>query len=761
MNIKFSFLTSSALTFLLLPFQSQLVHAQSAVGSLIQEVVITSTKKKDVENVQDVAGSLNAFGEEQLDALKVRDITSLSFSTPNVMLDDIGTTKGTANFSVRGLGVNSSIPTIEPAVGVFVDGIYYGTNAGVIFDTFDLESVEVLRGPQGVLFGRNVTGGAVILNTADPSFDPVSKFKVAVEGGDKAQAENYYLQASTTGSLIDDVLAGKIAVYHNYDKGWFKNLADNSTFGASDTIIVRPSFKWTPLASTEIIFKYEYGEYNGDGPAAQNHINGSGLVVSPAFTPLGAQSFQRDTFDFAIDEVGYNDSTWNNAVLETNIDVALGDGRITNILGYRDIKGDSLSDIDSTTAFIFHGESVTEQDQISNELRYNGQFGVINITTGIFYFEQDLTYAEFRSFPLFPNPIAGTGFTLSGGGILEQTTWGVFANIDFEVNDKLTLNLGVRYNDEEKEVQVASLDIVNQTTNGNLDTDCRVTSGDCTFDFTELNGDETTFNSDNVAPRVGFKYALNDAARIYGHWARSYRAGGYNFRDTSSVEEPGPFDDERVDSFELGLKSEPTARSKFNMAIFQTNIKDMQRELNIPDPALGITQIIKNTADAEIIGIEVDGQIAVLDNLLLLAAVGYLDGDYEEIFEDLNNNGLVGDSEDFDLEIPRLAELTYSLGLVYDLNLGSRTANLNINYAYRDDSKYTDDNTGFLDEIERLDASFTVNMNDNIDLSLYGKNLLNEVLYGSDTQLPTTIGGTFAPLNKGQVIGLELIGRFD
>lgn len=760
MNIKFSFLTSSALTFLLLPFQSQLVHAQSAVGSLIQEVVITSTKKKDVENVQDVAGSLNAFGEEQLDALKVRDITSLSFSTPNVMLDDIGTTKGTANFSVRGLGVNSSIPSIDPAVGVFVDGIYYGTNAGVIFDTFDLESVEVLRGPQGVLFGRNVTGGAVILNTADPSFDPVSKFKVAVEGGDKAQAENYYLQASTTGSLIDDVLAGKIAVYHNYDKGWFKNLADNSTFGASDTIIVRPSFKWTPLASTEIIFKYEYGEYNGEGPAAQSHINGRNLSNAGLAASFGAGSFKRDTFDFAIDEVGYNNSTWNNAVLETNIDVAFGDGRITNILGYRDIKGEALSDIDATTSFIFHGETLTEQDQISNELRYNGQFGAVNLTAGIFYFEQDLVYAEARR-------LLSGAVNLSGGGVLDQTTYGIFINTEFQVTDNLSLNAGVRYSDEEKEAEVASIDVTTQTITGNINSGCSVSVGDCVYNFSNENGDDATFKTDNIAPRVGFKYALNDAARIYGHWARSFRAGGYNFRDSSDLsgDDPGPFDDERVDTFELGIKSEPTDRSRLNIAIFQTNIKDMQRELNRSDNTSGVAQIIKNTADAEIIGIEVDGQIAVLDNLLLLAAVGYLDGEYEKVFEDINFDNVI-DSTDLALEIPRLAELTYNLGFVYDLVLGSRTANLNVNYAYRDDSKYTDDNLGFLDENERLDASITVNMNDNIDISLYGKNLLNEVLHGSDTQLPDTLsgfplGGTFAPLNKGQVIGLELIGRFD
>ena len=121
-------------------------------------IVVTGTKKAGGENVQDAALAITAYGSETLDALQVRDISSLSFKMPNVALDEVGTTKGVANFAIRGLGVNSSIPSIDPAVGVFVDGVYLGINGGVVFDTFDLESVEVLRGPQGILFGRNVTG---------------------------------------------------------------------------------------------------------------------------------------------------------------------------------------------------------------------------------------------------------------------------------------------------------------------------------------------------------------------------------------------------------------------------------------------------------------------------------------------------------------------------------------------------------------------------------------------------------------------------
>lgn len=112
------------------------------------EIIVTGSKTQDPENVQDVAIAVTAFNEDTLEAFKIRDIQGLSFQAPNVSLDQVGTSRGTANFSIRGLGINSSIPSIDPTVGVFVDGVYLGINGGVVFDLFDLESVEILRGPQ-------------------------------------------------------------------------------------------------------------------------------------------------------------------------------------------------------------------------------------------------------------------------------------------------------------------------------------------------------------------------------------------------------------------------------------------------------------------------------------------------------------------------------------------------------------------------------------------------------------------------------------
>ncbi len=185
-----------------------------ASATMLDDIVVTAQKREQL--LQDVPVAVTAFDAEQLDALKVRDLTNLSIRMPNVSLDDAGTARGIANFSIRGLGINSSIPGIDPTVGVFIDGVYMGSNATMLYDTFDLEAVEVLRGPQGVLFGRNVVGGAVLLNTRTPTDRYEATVRSAVEGGGKAP--NVYV-AGTLNAPLTETLGARFSVYSNQDQG--------------------------------------------------------------------------------------------------------------------------------------------------------------------------------------------------------------------------------------------------------------------------------------------------------------------------------------------------------------------------------------------------------------------------------------------------------------------------------------------------------------------------------------------------------------
>ncbi len=709
----------------------QTIETERDPARVLGAVVVSATKRSGTD-VQDVPLAVSAYGSEQLDALNFHDLQSLSYDLPNVQMEEIGTSRGYANFSIRGLGINSSIPSIDPTVGTFIDGVYIGVGAGVNLDNFDIESIEVLRGPQSVLFGRNVTGGAVLIKTTTPSDEFKFDGRVAMESG-----ENYYASGVLSGPLsLDAGLSGKIALYYNDDGGYFDNKFDGSKQGKAQTFIIRPALRWQG-ESADATFRFERGESEGDGPAAQNHNNGVG--------PGGL--FDRDTFDFSIDNRGFYDNDWTMVNLTANQDIDFGDGKVTAILGYRDVNALADSDIDATPFNLFHSASSLVQDQMSGELVYAGTFGNVDVTSGAYYFEQTMEYVEQRR-------ILGGAVTTLGGGTQNTDQWAFYAMADIHLNTQWTLTLGTNYGHEEKDVVVQTLLPVAIT--GSF---CQIGKGCARGDF--VSSDDW----DAFSPRVGLQYKPDPGTNVYATWTRGYRSGGYNLRNTSLTAAPGPFDQETVDSFELGLKKDLLdGRLRLNSAAFHNEISDLQREVVVPDVSAGFVQLLKNTADATIDGFEVEAQFVPLENWVFSAQVGYLDGQYDSLKSSLNfPDDRIIDAKDFALKLPRLAPWTYGVSVVNKTRLrdvGELSSTLR--YSHRDKNFALDSNVGFYDAADILNFDFTLRLNDSrTSVSLYGDNVLDEVTFGFDSNLPNTIGrtplgGTFSPLNKGRVYGLEL-----
>jgi len=705
----------------------------SAVARVLGTVTVTATKKADVENVQSVPVAITAFNSETLEALQVRDVSSLSYSAPNIQLEDIGTARGTANFSIRGLGINSSIPSIDPTVGVFVDGVYLGVNNGVVLDLFDLDSVEILRGPQGLLFGRNTTGGAVLINTGNPTDTFQYKAKATYEGpvDDGRGGPSSTLQAGVSGPIIEGLLNGKLGAYYNYDEGYFNNRFTNDNIGEAQTYILRGALEFTPTEDLTVLGKLEAFSTRTDGPAARN----SGV-------------YSRDSFDVAVDNVGYYENDTIFASLRTDYDVNFGNGRITNIFGYRDLDSTSNGDIDALPLFLFHSDTELVQEQISNELRYAGTFGKAEITTGLFYFNQEIGYTERRRLPTV------TPAQFNGGGFQDHTVYGVFGQLDYAITDKLTGIFGLRYGTEEKTVDITYV---------RPRPFCSVVQGTCPTTGTnplvpgEPNGFTDSEEWSNLNPKIGFQYTVDDLTQFYGHFTQGVRSGGYNFRITNAAAfealfPPGgsrAFDEEEVNAYEIGFKHETAdRRGQLNAAVFLNDIKDMQRELNLSSPTSGVAQTIVNTADAEILGFEAEGRYALTDNFLLTANLGIISAEYTDVIFDISGNGSVG-PEDLALALPRVPETTYGVGALYDLDLGDRGSLVSrVSFQHRDEFAYTDNNFGYIDEADQVDANFTWNTPyDGFSVSLFGKNLLDEAIAGGDTQVP--FGGALAPLVPG------------
>lgn len=748
--------------------QAQEQPQRRGSAALLEEVVVTARKRE--EGSQDVPLSITAFGADQIEALKVRDLTSLSVGMPNVALDDVGTTRGTANFSIRGLGISASIPSIDPTVGVFVNGVYLGVNNGIIFDVFDLESIEVLRGPQGVLFGRNVTGGAILMNTKKPGEEFEGTARFAVDGGGDGGL-NYYAMG-TVGGPVTDTLGLKLTAYYNEDEGYFRreafepNGVTAEDVGAVEQTMIRPTLVWTPTDMSELVIRYEYTDISGDGAVAQSHTNGRG-------EPGAFVNFDRESFGNSNDFIGYQNIETDFLTVEYNQGVSLGDGTVTAIYGWRKSTSESGSDIDGQPVWAFHSAAWLDTEQDSLELRYNGQFGDFNVTTGAYWFQNDLGYHERRNLAGAPVGNLAPAVIQDGGGLYGVETLGLFVATDYDITDRLTLTAGLRYTDEEKYGDIASL-AANQSAGigfdaqGNptyaFDFRCNLVDssegfGTCPFDFNGKDDWQTW------SPKVGASYALTDESQIYGHWSRGFRSGGYNLRNTTPLFTPEAFDEEQVDNFELGYKSQQSW-GRLNAAFFYTQVEDMQREINFADPDAGVVQIIRNSADATLWGIELDGTFALSDNLLMMASFGYIDASYDDVFFDLNGDGVI-DGADKALGLPRAPEVTYSLGFNYDMELGSwGYATARINYAYRDEVFFTDNNLGFINEQDILDAGLDLYSNNGSWVfSLYGRNMLDTVKHGGDTQLSPTLagvptGGTFSPLMRGQTYGAEVTFNF-
>lgn len=730
------------------------VAQDGASGALLEEIVTTARKRSKAEAVQDVPVAVTAYGAAQIEALFVKKLEDLSYVMPNVQLESVGTFPGVQNFSIRGQGINSSIPSVDPTVGVFVDGIYLGTTYGAVIDTFDLETIEVLRGPQGLLFGRNVTGGAVVLRNARPDGEYGARMRFGATDEDQIN-----IAASIEGALIEDKLAAKMVVYYDDDPGYYESLnqslasnpaphpfqpfyivpADGSKVGALRTKLFRPTLVWTPSDTVDWTLILEHGITEGDGGAWTN-VSAQRAGVQADFATMS-------------DETGFTDIDWTQVVLETNIG-EVGNGTLTNILGYRRVNAASAADIDGTDLPIFSAPGVTDQKQISNEIRWSGSFGDNwESVIGFYYFDQDISYREARYIwlppPLGPAPF-GVNLQAALGGDMDSKNFGAFWSNDFHVGDAWTITAGLRYTDESKSGQI----IIGGCSDN--------TNFDCVTD--DLAGDW-----DNITPKVGAQFRVSDETQLYGFWSKGFRSGGFNFRNARpDVIPPGPTREEESNTIEVGFKSDfMDGKMRLNVAVFQNEIKDMQRELNMGDPQVIVLQATINAGDVTIKGAEVDFVALVSDNFSVNLSYGWQDGEYDSFdpfvpaFEaQLRLLGALGPNDVLiGSELPRLAPTNYSVGFSWDIPLSAGLLNLMANHSFRERHPYNDSNTEFFDDQRRTNASVNwFSSDDQWSISLYGRNLEDEANWGN----LTSIAGlwTAGPMKPGRQLGVEVNFRY-
>ncbi len=713
-------------------------------------ILVTATKKAVGEDLQGVPAAINAYGAEELASRHVQDLQGLTHAAPGVSLDQIGTFRGVANFAIRGLGVNSSIVSIDPAVGVFVDGVYQGVNSGAVFDLFDVGSIELLRGPQGVLFGRNTTGGAVLVNTADPedawSGSLRGSFDGPVDGGRGVGAMSI---RGTINAPLGENTAFRLAAMHVSDGGYFRNLANGGALGKAETYALRGGLSHG-TGALRIVAKGEYFSNSGDGAVTQNH----GL-------------YSRESFDLGLDNEGFiRARSWSGTL---RADYDLGHGTLTNIAGWRRYMQRTNNDIDSTPSFLFHSGTGLNQQQWSDELRYAGSFGGLDLTAGGYIFHQSLRYTEDRTIP--------PGAMQFGGGRLGHNVYGLFASADVPLTATVKLGAGLRWS---RDVKDAALTFIR------VRPACSVISGTCPVTGERVAGEPNGLTDrrswSNWAPKVSLNWTPDDQTLAYLSWSRAFRSGGYNVRIATpasflaiaAAAGSPAFGLEKVDSFEAGLKWQlANKRATVNLAAYQSNVANMQREIIQASASAGTAQSIYNTADTRIRGFEAEVRYALTPRLSLGAQLAHIDARYQWVLFDISGNGSIG-TEDYALEVPRAPRWSWGFGLKHDLPLGATSSlSTRLDFQHRSRLALTDSNVGWNRAGDFLDGSLTWRAPlKGVTLSLYGRNLLEQVQFAFETPVgfgagpfsdgnnrafdPSPAVGTFAPLSKGRVVGVEL-----
>ncbi len=702
--------------------------AADAVNSgALEEIVVTARKRK--ESLQDVGLAVSAMSRTEIERTFARDLTDLASVSPNLIIDETAQGPGgVAAIFIRGVGVADVEKNFDPAVGVVVDGIFLGANSGSLLRSIDLNSVEVLRGPQGTLFGRNTIGGLINITRTQPTGELGAKIRAGVEDYD-----TYYVDAVLNFGITDS-LAAKITLgKRDQGEGYYDNVTtgedgegevDYETYGinllwdASDDL----EFEFTyqkeetdqdtpPLLNTgqeRHLFCYAYGycSPSQDEPITGDRLEWAGQGLKPSAAPATRNDpfhvlDPEDVVPVALD-ASFDTDAWS---FETRWNVSESYS-IDYLYGHWESDEEIVSNWDGTPELLYGTNRPASYDQDSHELRLTYDAGgKLTFVSGLYYWDSsyDIDLNSWVSFNAnFP------GQLLDVYNYTEQTTESraVFFEGDYALTEALTLTLGGRYTEDEKESKQYGA------------------TNTITPPFT----DHPDEDWDEFTPRVGARYAFSDDVMVFATYSAGYRSGGFNGRVINGAIEEArdPYDPETVDNYELGIKSEwLDNRLRVNANLFYMEYDDKQEELQLPSPGLtGQKTVVTNAASATIQGVEVDVQAYVTERLSLRANIGYLDTEYD----DFEYTGLDGGTVDLsDLDFRRAPDWTGSLDATYEWEMGGGTAWIRGAYHYIGEHFVDVTNSPELenDGQHLVDASINYSKNA-FTFSIFGRNLTDE-----------------------------------
>ncbi|WP_228726947.1 TonB-dependent receptor [Novosphingobium aureum] len=685
----------------------------------IQEIVVTAQKR--AENMQNVPISVTAVTGDALAATQGTSLQALQGSIPNVQIDNFANTPQSAVFTIRGIGVIEPDPYAGNTVSIVVDGVPQFFSMGALLDLYDVDRIEVLRGPQGTLFGANTTGGVINVVTAQPTGEFGGHIKAAYGNWNR-----FDVSGAVEIPLVEDTLSFKVAGIHTERDGWVTNVVDGSDMGSKNLNAVRAYLKFTPGSSFDATLQGEYVRSRNGSPIIINGgIEGEVLYTEPGTEGMyvspcagGGQCVAPDKYYSANNSVPdeSNMDTFSGIFTMNAYDTFLGD--LTSITGYKHFKLREYTDQDGSPLFKNDTYRRTEGWQFSQELRTNLTLSdSFNVLAGGFYLKNH--YDHIQAYRL---QFAAPGLLQTNLQDQDNYSLSGFAQAYWQLTDALKLQGGIRYTHEKTESTPSLITSIgdpagsNYTGEGNFVLDSFTTGGSKSWD--------------NVGWKLGADYQLAAGPLLYASWARGFKSGGFTARVGVPADGDTPFDPEEVDTFEVGFKADLlNRRLRTNFAMFYTNYRDMQVAQIYFDSATNTQgNRILNAGKSEIKGFEFEATAAPVDGMMLRGSVAYLDAKYKDFLYGDPVSGEIYDLEGYRLQNAPKWNATAGVNFVIPVGDGGELVS-DASYSYTSAKYYTailDTPRSRIQPTHLIDGSITYYPDGRAwSIGLWAKNLLD------------------------------------
>lgn len=648
--------------------------------------VIEVTAQKRVQNLQDLPTAVTVFNSASIKAKGITDVEDLSIYTPNMQITETPGGSTGATIAIRGSVTINPAATWEPTTGVYIDGVFVSKNVGGLFDVAAIDRVEVLRGPQGTLFGKNTIGGALNIITRKPSGELGGEVRVGA--GNYGMTELYVTADS---NIINDKLSFNITANKKDRDGFYDNLSLNSDvkkFKELDSSSLR--FGALFEYSEDIEFYYTYDNSDKDLTPSMGQVNIADVMPDDSKTRKNSAALDGANYDRSESSGHALTATWKlNASLT-----------IKSISAFREIAYEDSNDYDGFDLVGFHTIRDVDHEQTSQEIQFIGNIDDVNYVAGLFYFKEETDVS---------NPyILGFGTVNNLYGV-EGESVAAFAHADYELADKLTIAGGIRWTTEDKSFYIEHPDDFSQ------------------FFFFPLPRTTASDTWTNTSAMASLNYELADDVQTYVKVSQGWKAGGFNGEAVNAELAVKPYDEEKVLAYEWGLKSRwLDQRVQANVAVFYNDITDMQMS-----EFLGAYSDIQNAGAAKIKGIEIELVAALSKDLTANFNYGMLDTEYDRF---ITFNVLTGAPNDVTdtAEFPYSPENKWSLGLNYDSELEFGDFSASADYSFIDDHfVYHNQPAADLTRIASysvLNARISLQKiaGSNFNVSIWGKNITDE-----------------------------------